>query len=804
MELGEFQRARDNLEEVVEARRRVLGLEHPSTLTAMHNLANTLRELGELQLARELGEEILDIQRRVLGPEHPGHWISVGNLASTLWALGEFQHAWELSEEVLETQRRVLGPEHPSTLAAMAELAGTLWALGEFQRAREIGAEVLEIRRRVLGPEHPDTLTSMANLAVTLRSLGEHQLAREMDEEILEIRRRVLGPEHPDTLSSMHNLAATLHYLKDLERARDLFEQLIEYRRKKYGPDYQPGTAEEVHNFIYLADTYKNIGKLEEAADLYLKTLDALDGQIDKLGMSDIKTTFKSKYETHYREAIKTFLALDRTGDAHHVLERFRAQGILDILADRNLTLPEIPPELDEQRRRLAYQYDATIRQRDQLHPVKDKEAYEAVLDRQYEIRRKRERLFSKIREKAPKGTGLSPLRTDEILQFLEPGTLILSYFVGPERTYLCTLSQDSHLEVHELDVGEDELRRQMERFFEQQQQSTTSTPFGNSRSAMGSWLYNKLFKIVAKKAEKSQRLLIVPDGPLSYLPFSALVRPDGKYLAQSTQAIYTAASATVYVELQKRRRPVKSADDESPMKVVAFGDPKYPKGNLAPNGIVRSAVKRGIFNGGLQPLPHTGREVAEIGKIYPAARIFIKNDAKEEAAKALGEDVRILHIAAHGVSDDHTPLDSFVALTVPDVTEDANPGADNGLLQAWEIFENLRIDADLVVLSACRTAFGREHDGEGLMSLSRAFLAAGARTVIASLWSVNDASTAELMIRFYRHYHAGKSKAEALRAAQLEFIEGPIEIIEKGKLVKKDYSSPYYWAAFQVIGDWK
>ncbi len=109
-----------------------------------------------------------------------------------------------------------------------------------------------------------------------------------------------------------------------------------------------------------------------------------------------------------------------------------------------------------------------------------------------------------------------------------------------------------------------------------------------------------------------------------------------------------------------------------------------------------------------------------------------------------------------------------------------------------------------------CQTAFGPETDGEGLMSLTRAFQVAGARTVIASLWSVNDESTAELMIRFYKHLRGdkdtpAKSKDEALRAAQLEFIQGPVTFTDtKGDVVERDFSSPYYWATFQVIGDWK
>jgi CHAT domain-containing protein len=118
-----------------------------------------------------------------------------------------------------------------------------------------------------------------------------------------------------------------------------------------------------------------------------------------------------------------------------------------------------------------------------------------------------------------------------------------------------------------------------------------------------------------------------------------------------------------------------------------------------------------------------------------------------------------------------------------------------------WEIVERVRLDADLVVLSACESGLGKELGGEGLIGLTRAFQYAGARSVMASLWNVNDQATAELMIRFYRHLRAGKTKDEALRAAQRELIEGPIEIVdETGERHLVGASAPYYWATFSGV----
>ena len=141
-------------------------------------------------------------------------------------------------------------------------------------------------------------------------------------------------------------------------------------------------------------------------------------------------------------------------------------------------------------------------------------------------------------------------------------------------------------------------------------------------------------------------------------------------------------------------------------------------------------------------------------------------------------------------------PLDSALAFTMP---ESGGRGEDNGLLQAWEIIEQMRIDADLVTLSACESGLGKEIAGEGLVGLTRAFLYAGARTVNASLWKVADGPTADLMTHFYRNLRDGQAKDEALRNAQLA-------LIRKGRPrgSSMDYSSPLHWAAFTLTGDWK
>ena len=221
----------------------------------------------------------------------------------------------------------------------------------------------------------------------------------------------------------------------------------------------------------------------------------------------------------------------------------------------------------------------------------------------------------------------------------------------------------------------------------------------------------------------------------------------------------------------------------------------------------------------GLSPLPASRLEVESIAALLgPGARAFVGGEATEAAARRAGHGVRYLHFATHALLDERFPLDSALVLSPAAV---GDSGDFNGLLQAWEIFESVRVDADLVTLSACRTALGRELPGEGIQGLTRAFLFAGAPSVVSASWRVSDRSTAALMTRFYAGLGAGESKDEALRGAQLALLQGPVDLPAapagpewlwtplrrlwpSPAPERIDATHPFYWAGFQLTGRWR
>jgi CHAT domain-containing protein len=367
---------------------------------------------------------------------------------------------------------------------------------------------------------------------------------------------------------------------------------------------------------------------------------------------------------------------------------------------------------------------------------------------------------------------------------------------------------------VQSLTMSEKELRPKVATF----RRAIESTRAGASLEnllANGRELHETLIAPAAESLATAERILVVPDGPLHLLPFAALVAPSPdterpwRYLVE-WKPVHVAASVTVWEELKKDRP---AAPNQSPTTLLAFGDPLYPSSNTPATARHPDVLRAVAIGGGLRPLPATRDEVLAIADLFGEhATTLLGPEATEERAKSAGNGPRLIHFAAHGILDPQVPLDSAIALSIPENPQD---GRDNGLLQAWEIFESLRIEADLVTLSGCETALGQELPGEGIVGLTRAFQYAGARTVLASLWSVTDRSTAELMKRFYGYLRDGQTKDQALRSAQIDMIRASagddedasvtrgVNVLAKGT-GSTSYASPFYWAAFQLFGDWR
>lgn len=270
--MGDLDRACELQEGVLADRRRVMGEDHPETVTSMSNLANSLREQGDLDGARELQEQVLADRRRVQGEDHPHTLNSMNNLAMTFQEQGYLVAARGLQERQLAASRQGLGEHHPATVASAHNLATMLHAQGDLLGARVVQEQVLADQRRVLGNDHPDTLSAMNNLAVTLLAQGDPGGAHDLQAQGLEARCRLLGENHVDTLTAMSNLAMTLQARGDLMGARDLQEKVLAVLHRILSDEHST-TLGAMNN---LATTLQAQGDFDGARDLQEQALSGL------------------------------------------------------------------------------------------------------------------------------------------------------------------------------------------------------------------------------------------------------------------------------------------------------------------------------------------------------------------------------------------------------------------------------------------------------------------------------------------------------------------------------------------------
>jgi len=267
---GQWKEAEELQVQVTKTRKRVLGQEHPDTLSSMANLASTYRDQGQWKEAEELEVQVTKTSKRVLGQEHPDTLTSIANLASTFWNQGRWKEAEELEVQVMEARKTMLGTEHPDTLISMGNLASTFWNQGQWKEAEELQVQVMEAKTRVLGTEHPLTLTSMANLASTYSKQGRWKETEELEVQVMETFKRMLGTEHPSTLTTMTNLASTFSNQGRWKEAEELEVQVMETRKRMLGTEH-PFTLTSMTN---LASTYSNQGQWKEAEELEVQVME--------------------------------------------------------------------------------------------------------------------------------------------------------------------------------------------------------------------------------------------------------------------------------------------------------------------------------------------------------------------------------------------------------------------------------------------------------------------------------------------------------------------------------------------------
>ncbi len=692
------------------------SLEVAGSLT---NLGNVARERGDLDHAHEYHLQAMRIYQQ-LSPTSLDMATCLNNAGSVAWDRGELDRAQDYHLRALDIRER-LAHLSPDVAYSLNNLGAVALARGDLDRAYTYFTRALQIQEQ-LAPKSLSVATSLTNLgdvAWARRALAESQY---FNKRALQIRDH-LATRSLVVATSLDHLGDLALARRQLDRAQEYFSKALEIRKQ-----LAPQSRDVADSLNHLGDVAKTRGNLALAHNRYLRALETLEQQVSRLGGSyNTQAGFRVKRVAFYRDLLDLILTKGRFRDAFYAQERFRAQTFLTMLAERDIAFTaDIPEELDQERRQISVRYDRNMRKLAGLNLAENSTEIKNTRKELQKLADEAGDIEARIRQASPKLAALrypQPLDAAAVEQALDPGTLLLSFSVGKKKTSVFALSRTEALELKTLPLGEESLRFRVKLLLTLAREAKGGSSLGEQRrkqfQAASRELYKMLLGPVADRIAASERLLILPDGPLHALPFAALVRDtkDGPQYLAAWKPLHVALSATVYAELKQRRHPTSVGEAlQAPLQLAAFGDPVYPQslatlkktstdaipansalGTGRGDSTVRGAAERGLFD--FQPLPYTRREVLGIASLFPAgsARTFLGPEALEERIKDLDPKTRILHLAAHASIDEHLPSGSFIALTIPEETsaDGTGPQRDNGLLQVWEIFERVRLNAE-------------------------------------------------------------------------------------------------------------
>ncbi|HEY2933254.1 MAG TPA: CHAT domain-containing protein [Acidobacteriota bacterium] len=800
----------------------------PAVATSLGNRGVIAWLRGDLEGAQDYYTRALAIHER-LNPNSMEVAAGFNNLGLVAWSRGNLEAAQDHHTRALAIKER-LAPNSLDLANSLNNLGNVAYDRSDLQAAQSYHSRALAIREQ-LRPDSLDVAMTFNNLGNIAYARGDLAGAEDYHRRALTIRGR-LAPNSLDVAFSLSTLGNIARDRTDRQAAQNYYSQALAIRER-----LAPNSLDVAKSLADVGHVALKERRFSDARALFTRAVDIVERHRRQIPFTESRALLLAKYPEPYTGLLRASVGLNNLPAAFNTVERARARSLLDLLAEANIDVQQgIHPEL-KQREQAAHSRIARVQREliaTQSQASLDKNRLLQLEEELKQVDHEREQLEVEIQQKHPRYAELqypTPISLKGIQDLLDPQTALLEYALGEDRSFLFVVTRtESH--VSELPAAaslSDRVKRLRETLIRQPQRTTFPSYIDQARA-----LYQLLIEPAGRSLAGKKQLIIVPDGILHYLPFEVLLSSGDlrsltavaprrwPYLIRDYAVSYV-PSATVLSSLHQSHQ---TRPGQQKM-LLAYADPAYGAGEPAAKSLLGSAMRSAFGEAkpwSLERLPESREEANRIASLYPQekVRLFLQQDAREENVKGepLLNQYRFIHFAVHGLLNETRPQFSGLVLSLPGAeypkpkTRDLKPetpepgkqtSADNnlksaiqdpqsedGLLQVYEIFD-LRLNADLVVLSACETGLGKEVKGEGLVGLTRAFLYAGTPSVVVSLWKVSDRSTAELMVSFYQHLKDGTmNKAEALRQAQLK-------LIRSGR-----YAEPYYWAPFVLIGEAK
>ena len=713
--------------------------------------------------------------------------LCLANIGEIYFNLGNYNSAREYLESSNEIAKEV---GSKGEVAANNASLGTIYlAIGDTNKALQYLEQALKIFIEI--SDKTNEATTCSNIAIILSEQKKYIRAEKFFERALRTNQEI---------SNKYGESNTLVDYGNLHLALNDYTEAIKLYRKalNIGKDLKIKEVIAAANYG-LGQSLLKQKKFIKAVDYYKSAITALENIRSLLRISEFKSGFLERKINIYHELIDLYFNLyQESGGAEYIknsfeyAERAKARALLDILAESRINIHKGVDSLLLSREKKIQRTIANLQTQ-----LSTTELLKKQKDELYEKINQSEQQFNdlqfEIKQKNPAYSNLQypePMSVSDIQKIvLDEDQVMLEYSLSEKNSYLWIITKDE-ADIFQL-LPEKQIRKKVEEYLF----TVASSPrAGISPDIPGKELYNLLLTPADQQLRRFKRIIIIPDGILHYLPFEALISGVENnlphYFIESFVISY-APSASVYEFIKEKRHTKETAKRND---LIAFADPVYErteKENMAVSLLegdretLRGMYKQGGFS--FERLRYSADEVNRIASHFPEDEVslFLRENAKEEKIKSgILAKYKTIHFATHAIIDEKLPGRSSIVLTLDDdPTED-------GFLRVNEIL-NLKLEAELVTLSACQTGHGKLVRGEGIIGLTRAFLYAGASSLLVSHWPVSDYSTAQFMDKFYGYLQQGKSKSEALRKAKLDFI--------RSEIPKNRH--PYYWAAFVLTG---
>jgi CHAT domain-containing protein/tetratricopeptide (TPR) repeat protein len=805
-ETGRYDIAENYLKQALTITKDILSDKHPLYATTLNNLASLNKNLGHYEQAEPMYKQALAIRKEALGVNHPDYGASLNNLADFYESVNRTKEAEPLYLQALQIIKTVYGEQHHEYALCLNNLANLYEETGQYDKAEQIYKQSLSILKNVLGETHSEYASTLNNLAFLYLESRNYKEAEILFKKDLEIIKNSLGINHPNYAKALSNLADLYEHMGRYPEAEKNYLEAIRIRKEKLG-EHHPDYTYSVAN---LARVYTATGKYAEALNYWKISIANYKEEITKYfpSMSEReKEEFYTKFRDRF-EQFNSFATMRYTTDPSVLTEMYNTQlatkAILfnasnkvrqRILSSNDPVLIETFKKWQSDKEYLAQLY------------VLPKNEVTVNIDSLEKKTNELEKELSLKSELFKNATDIQNYTWQDIQKVLRPGeaaieiicfrkykadlggTYVQYKFEGKEEkdsvyyaALIITPETKNNPQIILMKNGTD-----LENRFIVYYKNTIKFNVDDQ------FCYANYWSKIAAALTGIKKVYFSPDGIYNNINLLSVYNPATKQYILDEMEIQTVTNTKDLLTV----KPIST----SSKKVVLLGDPDF--GGLNGTATLRS--------GKLNRLPGSGIEVQKIDGVLKsnnwASTLYTGSNSTEEIVKST-RDAKIIHIATHGFfeKDNEKKNDQTFEKEGENKNEPAkkndNPllksglylstgnkgSGEDGVLTAYEAM-NLNLDnTELVVLSACETGLGESKNGEGVYGLQRAFRVAGARSIIISLWKVDDMATQKLMTMFYEEWLKSGNKRAAFTLAQNK--------------LRKEYKDPLYWGAFIIVGE--